>query len=103
MNGLKQLLIRSNYLEKKKAYEGELIDEQAMRANNSEKLRDDFYAITFMSYVFIDDQKEILDLHPDLRKRKLGESEVARNLMNCNFIWIMQLSLLYISFYSIQR
>lgn len=101
MNGLKQLLIRENYLEKKKIYENELIDDSAMRPDHAEKLRDDFYAITFMSYVFIDDQNEILDLDDHLRRKRLGESEVARNLMNCNFIWIMQLSLLAISWMSI--
>lgn len=86
----------------KKAYEGDLVDESVMRADNSEKLRDDFYAVTFMCYVFIDDHKEIQGLNAELRNKQLGESEVARNLMNCFFIWIMQLALLWISFISIR-
>jgi hypothetical protein len=54
------------------------------------ELRPDFYAITFLSYVYIDDQKEILGIdHSIFRERKMSEGEVARNLMSCAFIFII--------------
>lgn len=72
-----------------------------MREENSDKLRDDFYSITFISYVYIDDPDEILELSSDMKTREIGESEVARNLMNCLFIFIMQITLVCISFFSL--
>ena len=52
------------------------------------------YAITFMSYVLIDDPREIKGVNQEnLRRRPISESEVARNIMSCTFIFLIQMSL----------
>ena len=57
-------------------------------------LRSDMYAITFMSYVLIDDPREIRGVNQDhLRRRPISEWEVARNIMSCTFIFIIQMTL----------
>ncbi len=66
-----------------------MIDETVLRSEVSDRLRDDFYAIAFMCYVYIDDPSEIQELDQELKSRPIGEAEVARNLMNCLYIFLI--------------
>ena len=103
-DNLRELLIKNDYLVKKIKYEQELIDETVRHEEVSDKLRDDFYAIAFMCYVYIDDPREITELDlSDHRNRVIGEAEVARNLMNCFFIFNLQMSLVLISTISLKE
>jgi hypothetical protein len=66
-------------------------------------LRTDFYAITFMSYVYIDDPKEIrISNRDELRKRPINEGEVARNIMSCIFICLIQMALVGFALYNLK-
>ena len=53
-----------------------------------------------MTYVYIDDPKEIHGLDSSkVRDKQIGESEVARNLMHSVFIFISQMSLVIIVYF----
>lgn len=58
-------------------------------------LRMDFYAASFVAYVFVDDRNEIEGVGnwETYRGKTIRESELSRNFMNCLFIFLMQLSL----------
>lgn len=96
---LKTYLFRKFYIKNKKKLAQMEVEESYKRKDNIDKLRDDFYSITFMSYVYVDDPKEISGIDSDkLQGKKLSESEVSRNFMNCTFIFIIQMCLVYFSF-----
>jgi len=76
------------------------------KANKINSLRDDFYAITFLGYVYLtkeqrdelimNDDKKAEDFFKDPitnKPRVLTDGEVARNFMNCIFICMMQLTM----------
>lgn len=89
-----------DYLRCKINMEQEHIDQTYHRSNDINKLREDFYANTFISYVYIDDPKEILGID-NLRHKRISEGEVARNLMSCAFIFLIQMSLVGFAFYNL--
>lgn len=64
-------------------------------------MRKDFYALTFVSYVFVDDRNEIDGVNnwENYRGKQIRESELSRNFMNCLFIFMMQISLTGITGY----
>jgi hypothetical protein len=48
-----------NYLGRKEVYKIKLIDDTIYRNTHDKELRNDFYAITFISYVYLDDPREL--------------------------------------------
>jgi hypothetical protein len=60
-------------------------------------MREDFYAITFISFVYLDDPREIkgIEDEKELMDKVLSESEVQRVFLNCIFIFIIQMTLTY--------
>ena len=86
------------------------------KANKVNQLRDDFYSITFLGYVYRQEtgkRNEIL-VNDDVTEskaqlfsdpltgtpRKLTSREVARNFMSCIFIFIMQMAMIFTTFSS---
>jgi hypothetical protein len=72
------------------------------KANKINKFRDDFYAITFVGYIYLTkEQRDELDVDDEkifedpITKlpRVLTDGEVARNFMNCILICMMQLTM----------
>lgn len=78
------------------------------KANKVGSLRDDFYSITFLSYVYKtkEQRKEIIMNEDEVeteeeffedpftkQPRELTDGEVARNFMSCIFIFIMQMTM----------
>ena len=78
-----------------------MLDDAIHKDQDRNELRKDFYALTFVSYVYVDDRNEIDGVKNwnDYRGRNIRESELARNFMNCLFIFMMQISLTGITGY----
>lgn len=93
---MKKILMDTRYLQKSILKQQEQIDQSSYSKDGIDELRDDFYAVTFISYIYIDDQKELIFEENSIEKfrgKRIGEGEVARNLMNCVFIFLMQMGL----------
>ncbi len=50
------------YIDYKEITEDLKVEELAYRIGNQKELRDDFYSVTFIAYVYLNDPKEILGL-----------------------------------------
>lgn len=75
------------------------MEELVYRYGNQIELRDDFYSVTFIAFVYLDDPNEIYGLEDEdeLRGKVLSQGEVQRCFMNCLLIFFMQV-ILTISF-----
>ena len=81
------MICLNGYLEKKKFVEEKKIDETYFK---NDKLREDFYAATFLTYVYKDDPHEIHGIDEiNIRGIQISESELSRNFMNCVFIFLI--------------
>lgn len=90
-----KFLVKSDFVNKKQKYFQQILDDAIHQNEDRNILRKDFYAATFLSYVFVDDRNEIQGVSDweAYRGKTIRENELARNFMNCLFIFIMQLSL----------
>ncbi len=77
------------------------MDDAIHKNEDRNVLRTDFYAATFVSYVFVDDRIEIQGVSnwENYRGKTIRESELSRSFMNCLFIFLMQTSLTWIIYY----
>ena len=88
-------LVEKKFIPLKQKYNQCILDDAFHKNDDRNELREDFYAVTFLSYVFVDDRQEIdgVENWDDYRGKTIRENELSRNFMNCLFIFIMQLSL----------
>jgi hypothetical protein len=79
------------YLMYKEITEDLRMEELVQRYGNQRELRDDFYSVTFIALVYLDDPNEIYGLEDEdeFRGKELSYGEVQRCFMNCLLIFFM--------------